>query len=243
MRLLRVASIALLNLAAVGSAFSQVQKQTQPLGMVAKAVKAQVGSADLSEGATVFSGDYLSTGDGGSLLVRFGTLSLELEPNSAAHVYRAPYGVVAELDRGTAVYSTPGNQQNLVIVASDVRVTPELTLSDLGSVSIDNPCNVTVHSQRGQANVSTGTESKLVEEGKAYRVTAENEVSYREYVSPDTNDYHSYHAHKPCAPVKMAKGKPPVAAGQSRFLLVTAVVAGAATGIAVWKAYESASRP
>ena len=130
-----------------------------------------------------------------------------------------------------------------MVVANDVRVTPVLSVADLGRVSINDPCNVTVYSQRGQVNVQSGSESHFVQEGKAYKVRAENEVSYRQYVSPEDNDYHNYHGHKPCGPVEMIKGHAPIAAGQSHFLLVTGVLAGTATGIGIWKALESPNRP
>ena len=213
------------------------------LGIVVKAQNAQIGNAPLNEGATVYTGDYLATSDGGTLLIRIGALSLELQSNSAVHIYAAPYGAIVELDRGTVVYNTPGTHENIVIVANDVRVTPDLTLPDLGRVSIDDPCNVTVFSQRGQATAQSGSESHTVEEGKAYRVRGENELSYRQYISPDASDYHNYHGHKPCAPADIIKGHAPVAAGQSHFLLVTGVVAGVATGFGIWKAYESPARP
>ncbi len=213
------------------------------LGLVVKAQDALVGNASVTDGATIYTGDYLSTTDSGTLLIRIGALSLELQSSSAVHIYSAPYGAIVELNRGTVVYTTPGTHENIVIVANDVRVTPDLTLPDLGRVSVDDPCNVTVFSQRGQAHVQSGSESHTVEEGKAYRVRGENEVSYRKYLSPDTNDYHDYHGHKPCAPVGMVKGHAPIAPGQSHFLLVTGIVAGTATGIGIWKAFESPARP
>jgi len=225
-----------------------VLAQTPPasnpaLGLVARSTSAHLGNAAAMEGATVYSGDYLSTEDAGSLLVRVGALSLELQPSSAAHIYRAPYGAVVELNHGTVIYTTPGGHENIVIVVSDVRVTPEISLADLGRVSMDDPCNITVYSQRGQVNVQVGSESRLVEEGKAYRVRAESAISYREYLSPDASDYHRYHDHSPCAPVEMVKGKPPIAGGQSRFMYVAA---GVATGLTAWgvaNAVESPSRP
>lgn len=233
----------LATLAFASPVLAQAPVQSQPLGIAAKAVDAKIGNATLTEGSTIFSGDYLSTGGNGSLLVRIGALSMELESGSGAHVYRAPYGAVIELDRGTVIYTTPGGQQNLVIVASDVRVTPVLSTADLGRVSINDPCNVTVYSQRGQANVKVGSESKLVEESKSYHVRAESELSYRQYVSPDNSDYHDYHAHKPCVPLQTVKGHAPLAPAQSHFLVGVAVVVGTATGIGVWKSMESASRP
>ena len=78
---------------------------------------------------------------------------------------------------------------------------------------------------------------------KNSRVRAENEISYRQWVSPDVENYHEYHNHKPCAPVEMIKGQAPVAAGESRFMLVTGIVAGGLTAWGVTEALESPSRP
>jgi hypothetical protein len=228
---------------AVHPAVAQTQAANPPLGLVAKAVKAHVGNAELTDGSTVYTGDYVSTEDGGDLLLRIGTASLELLAHSAAHIYVAPYGAVVELNHGSAAYTTPGGRTNIVIVASDVRATPDITMADFGRVSLDDPCNVTVSSQRGQVNVQTGSESRMVEEGKAYRVRAENSIEYRKYLSPDENNYHDYHEHKPCAALEMVKGKPPIAAGQSRFLLVALVGTGALTTWGVYKALESPDRP
>jgi len=223
---------------------ARAQSQNPALGVVVQASGGNIGNAGVTEGASVFTGDSLTTNENGTLTVRIGGLSLQLEGSSAAHVYTAPYGAVVELDRGAVRYTTPGTQQNLVIVASDVRVTPAIGMPDFGRVSIDDPCNLTVYSQRGTATAQVGSESHLVEEGKAYRVRALDEVDYRQYVSPDVSDYHNHHQHHECpALINMAKGKPPIAAGQSRFLLVTAALAGGATVFGVLKAYESPDRP
>lgn len=224
-------------------AHAQGEPQNPSLGLVAKSSNANIGSAAATEGSTVYSGDYLNTSDNGSLLVRIGGLSFELEASSAAHVYRTPYGAIAELNRGTIIYNTPGTRENLVIVASDVRVTPVLLMADIGRVTIDDPCNITVYSQHGQVNVQAGSESRLVEQGKAYRVRAVDEISYRKSLSPDDDDYHKYHDHRPCAPVEMVKGHSPIAAAHSRFALASAALIGGATSIGIWKALESPDRP
>jgi hypothetical protein len=224
-------------------ALAQTPPANPALGLVAKSVSGHIGDAASPEGATVYSGDYLYTEDAGSMLIRVGPLSLELQGSSAVHIYRAPYGAIVELNRGTVVYTTPGTRENIVIVASDVRVTPVLALADLGRVSMDNPCEITVYSQRGQVNVQVGSESHLIEEAKAYRVHAVSEISYREYVSPDANDYHHYHDHRPCAPVEMAKGKPPLFPAQNHFLYLTTGVTAIATVWAIHEALESPDRP
>jgi hypothetical protein len=246
MNAMRLVVLVFLLIAAAGMApwSTPAQSETAALGIVVSADGGSVGGSGVTEGATVYSGDYLSTNDNGTLLVRIGALSLQLEGSSAAHVYGAPYGAVVELNRGAVRYTTPGKQQNLIIVASDVRVTPALATPDFGRVSLDNPCNLTVYSQRGTANAQVGSESHFVEEGKAYRIRALNEVDYRQYVSPDVSDYHGHHQHHECpAPVDMVKGKPPIAGGQSRYLLVSAALIGGAAAVAVLKAYESPSRP
>lgn len=235
--------VGLIALAAASCLWAQAQAPNSALGLVAKSQLGHIGNTAVSEGSTVYSGDYLATDDNGSLLVRIGHLSLELQGSSSVHIYSAPYGAVVELNRGAVIYSTPGGNENIVIVANDVRVTPALTTPDFGRVSIEDACSVTVYSQHGQDDVQAGSESHTVEEGKAYRVRAENEISYRKYVSPDENDYHDFHTHKPCAPLEMVRGHAPIAPGQSRFMLVAAALIGGATGIGIWKAYESPNRP
>jgi len=159
------------------------------------------------------------------------------------HIYSAPYGAVVELNHGSVLYTTPGGQQNLVIVASDVRVTPTIANADSGRVTMDDPCDITVYSQNGEANVQVGSENRTVEQGKAYRVHAENELNYRKYLSPDADDYHHYHEHTPCAAAVIPPGHAPVAAASSHFLQVAAGAAGAGVGIAIWKIMESSDRP
>jgi hypothetical protein len=245
MKIVRAISFAFcfLGLCCFVPARAHAQAANPALGIVVKSSAAHIGNAATSDGATIYSGDFLSTDDNGAIQVRVGTLSLELQSNSAAHIYRAPYGAIVELNRGSAIYNTPGGHENIVIVASDVRATPVLSLSDFGRVTIDDPCRVTVYSQRGQVDVQAGSESKLVEQGKAYRVAAESSISYRDYLSPDADDYHNHHEHKPCAPVQTVKGHPPIAPGQSRFLYVAIGAVAIVGAITIPEAFESPNRP
>jgi len=136
------------------------------------------------------------------LLVRVGPLSLELQGSSAVHIYRAPYGAIVELNRGTVVYTTPAPRKILSSLLPTCGVTPVLALADLGRVSMDDPAISRSTASAAGSMWQVGSESHLIEEAKAYRVHAENEISYREYVSPDASDYHHYHEHRPCAPVR-----------------------------------------
>ena len=221
------------------------QAPSAPLGIVGAAVAARIGNSPATEGATIYSGDNISTDDNGTLLIRIGAaLSVELQNSSSAHIYRAPYGAVVELNSGSLVYSTPGSGQNVVIVASDIRATPNVGMPDVGRVSVDDPCNVSVQSQKGKVDVRSGRESREIEEGKTYKVHAENSISYRKYLSPDDNDYHRYHEHAPCvAAYQTVKGRPPIAPGHSAFIYVVGAGTAAITTVGVIKALESPSRP
>jgi hypothetical protein len=240
-RFLSLSSLALLSFGGVALG----QTPGTPLGIVGKAVSAHIGNTPVSEGATVYSGDHISTDDSGSLQVNIGKLTVELQANSSAHIYTAPYGAVVELNSGSILYSTPGGGSNVVIVASDVRVTPVLGMADFGRVAIEDKCNVQVQSEKGQADVRVGSEAKTVEQGKSYRVRAENSLSYRDYVSPEANNYHDYHQHSPCAALyqNTKGGHLPIAPGQDRFLYLAIGTAVVVTTIPIIKSFESPARP
>jgi hypothetical protein len=237
-------ALALLLAGAVASAKSS--DAIPSIAIVTHAQYAHVGNSGNSEltvGSTIFTSDFVSTEDGGSLGLRIGAATLDLLAGSAVHIYRAPYGAVVELLRGSVIYTIPGGKENIVIVASDIRATPEESMNDIGRVTMDDPCNITVASQRGQVNVDAGTEQHVIEEGKAYRVHALNSLEYRKYLSPDANNYHDYHEHRPCAAADIPNTKGPVMPGHSRFLLLAIGGAGAAVGLTVWKVYESPDKP
>lgn len=233
----------------IGSTSVEISAQTVPaentsLGMVTKTLSAHIGSSASSEGATIYSGDYLSTDADGVLQVRVGSLALELKGGSAAHIFRATYGVVVGLNKGTLVYNKPSGQPNVVIVASDVRISPVVSVAGAGSVSVQDPCNLLIQSQRGQIYVQVGSASQLVEQGKAFRVRPVSSVSERRSVSPDADDYHESHEHQPCAgPTQALKGTRPQYPSFSPFTAVAAGTTILITTIAVQEALESPSRP
>jgi hypothetical protein len=214
------------------------------LGVVTKSLSAHLGSSAGAEGATIFSGDYLSTDAGGVLQVRVGNLSVELQASSTAHIFQAPYGVIVALNRGTLAYNKPSGLPNVVIVTSDVRITPVVSLPGTGRVSAEDPCNLMIQSERGQANVQVGSASQLVEQGKAFRVRPISSVSERTSVSPDADNYHESHQHQPCqGPTQTLNNQRPKPASFSPFTAVAVGVGIAGTIIPLVGAFESPSRP
>ena len=221
-----------------------VPAENTPLGMVTKSMSATIGSSPSSEGATIYSGDYLSTDTDGALQVRVGNLTIDLKGSSSAHIFRATYGVVVALNRGTLAYNKPGGQPNVVIVASDVRITPVVSVASSGSVSVEDPCNLQIQSQRGQIYVQVGSQSQIVEQGKAFRVRPISSVSEHSPVSPDADNYHASHSHQACeGPTQTLKNGRPKPPSYSPF---TAVAVGGTilvTTIAIVKTFESPNRP
>jgi hypothetical protein len=108
-------------------------------------------------------------------------MSIELQSSSTRDIYRAPYGAVIELNHGSVIYARRQRKSR----NRRLRRARDASLPDLGRVTIDNPCEVSVYSQRRQASAKVGSESHWIEEGKAYRVRVENKISYRECLSPD----------------------------------------------------------
>jgi len=221
-----------------------VPAENTPLGMVTKSMSAHIGSSASSEGATIYSGDYLSTDPDGALQVRVGNLSIDLKGGSSAHIFRATYGVVMALNRGTLAYNKPSGQPNVVIVASDVRITPVVSVASSGSVSVSDPCNLLIQSQRGQIYVQVGSQSQMVEQGKAFRVRPISSVSENSSVSPDADNYEASHSHQACeGPTQTMKGARPKSPSYSPFTAVTTGGAILITIIAVHEALESPNRP
>lgn len=221
----------------------EARPPASPIGMIVNSSQAFLGKTAASSGASIFSGDSVATEANGSVLLRLGTLSLQLEPSSAVHIYSAPYGAVIELNFGSVVYRTEGGKENLALVASDIRVTPDPRLPDTGRVSIDNPCRIIVYSQHGQVNVRVGKVSRRIEEGTAFRVMAENSISYHEFRSPDDSDYHLSHDHESCTRARNANDRPPQGAGRDYFIPLALIPVAPIVVGSVLEALESPDRP
>ncbi len=172
--------------------------ETRQLGTVVKATTARVGNSTGTKGAAVYSGDSLSTDIGGVLIVRVGTLSVELQGDSAARIYGASYGAVVDLGRGSVVYQTAGDPQKVEIVASDARITPGGGTATAGRVALENGCYIRIQSRRGQVHVVDGTNSHVVESGRTYHLYPQHFVIASQSISPDSTNFHHAHLHRAC---------------------------------------------
>jgi hypothetical protein len=229
-------------------------QQATPAGVVAIATNATLGSTTVSEGATVFSGDVLKTGDGGRLQVQSGALQFVLGANSAARIFRADNRFLVELERGALAYTAKGGGEDLTLYALDVKFLPKTTLPAAGQITIVSRCNLTATSTHSSIEVTSGRETRTVEESKSFRILSAVGVDYRDSWKPVLSDYPEYprdaeyhhsHDHIACAAdlTQQAHKAPISALGAGHF---GEIVGGGVTiigVIGVIKAFESPDRP
>jgi hypothetical protein len=171
-----------------------------PLGVVLQANLAHVKDSAITEGATVYPGDELSTDVGGSLDLRIANSRFDLAANSRARFYAGEKGSVAELTNGTLTFRRDAGTDGIEVVASDVRIVPKGEGAVTGLVTIYSPCKIAVTSTAGEIEVRSGTETRIVAERETYAVIPEVSVSAAQtYISPDDPNYHQSHVHKACA--------------------------------------------
>ena len=224
-------------------------QQAAPAGVVTAATRATNGSGNISEGATVFSGDLLRTTDEGHLNVQSGTLQFALGPNSTVRIFRTLNRVIVEIERGTLAYTAKGASEDLTIYASDIRAIPKTNVPAAGRITIISRCDVNVSAVRSAIEVTSGGETKTIEETNSYRVLSEFGVDYHDSWQPVLADYpdfpkdaqyHHSHSHVACpAGVWQA----PIAAAHSHFGILVGGGTAVITGYALHEVFESPDRP
>lgn len=195
-------------------------------GTVVFANRAQVGTAPASVGATVFSGDRLSTDEIGSLQVRAGAARLALSSGSIVTLGQQEASPAATLTRGTATFSTANSKAFALLVASAV-IRPDTDKPAIGKVSVLGAKELTVQCVRGSLSIAVGDDVREIPEGMAYRVVL------------DPN------APPPQGPAGAGTssqiGGPPVRPAKSRFMWYLIAASAAVTIWVVHEVYESAT--
>jgi hypothetical protein len=189
--------------------------QTAPLGVVTLSSGGHLNNTAASVGTTIYESDRLSTETTGALTLRSGPVQLTLAGDSAVLMNHDGAGLTATLQRGSVAFRVESGGA-LRLSAVDVHVRPQSTALTAGQVTLET-CAVLVTSRVQSLEVTAGKETKIVEEGKSYRVLLEGACSSR-----------------------ASRPHPPVVPG--RFLAVPIAV-GVITIIAVQEALESPDRP
>jgi hypothetical protein len=189
--------------------------QTSPIGAVTQSSGGHLNNTTASVGTTIYAGDRLSTEAAGTLTLRSGLVQLTLADDSVVFMNQDNASLSAMLQRGSVTFRVESGG-SLRINAVDVHVRPQSTALTAGQVTLEN-CAVVVTSRVQSLEVTAGKETKIVEEGKSYRVSIPGTCGNRSNL-------------------------PPVAAAQGRFLAIPVVI-GVISVIGAQEALESPDRP
>jgi hypothetical protein len=201
--------------------------QDTPLGVVLQANLAHVRQSALTEGASIFAGEEISTDVSGSADIRIANSRYGLAANSQGRFYpaHATKGSAAELTNGTLTFRRD-NADTIEVVASDVRILPQGDAPATGQVTIFSPCKISVTALTGELLVTAGAETHIVAEKESYEVLPQQSViAAASFISPDDPAYHQSHTHKTCTTPRQSKG-------MSQFAKI-GIVAGAGAAAAV----------
>jgi hypothetical protein len=193
-----------------------VPGQTAPAGVVLQSASARLNTTEASVGTTIFDGDRMETQEKGALSLRSGPVQLTLSESSTVWMNHENSVLIPTLQRGKVTFRAETGTA-VEIRADDVRVRPHSPVLTVGEVTLQD-CDILVTARTQSLEVTAGKETKILEEGKTYRVVRKGA----------------------CGAVQ---NRTPLAVGQSRFFVVPVAVA---SGILIWsvqKGLESPDRP
>ncbi len=197
------------------------------LGTVVFANRARVGEANTSVGATVFSGDRLSTDQVGTVQIRAGAARFLLASSSRATLAQEEGNPSATLIAGTATFSTANSKAFALHVAS-ATIRPNTDQPTIGKVTVLTAKELVVKSVRGSLQIAVDDDVREIPEGAAYRVVL---------------DPNAAEPQGPRGAGTKGMGGPPIKGAKSRFIWYAIAITG---GVTVWVAHEaleSADKP
>ena len=197
------------------------------LGTVVYADRAHVGAAPTSVGATVFSGDRLSTEQSGSVQVRAGAARLLLSGASIATLSQEDANPAATLTLGSATFSTANSNAFALHVATAV-IRPNTNHPTIGQVTVLNPKELIVKSTRGSLSIAVEDDVREIPEGSAYRIV----------LDPNAADPQG-----PRGAGTKGYGGSPIKAAKSRFIWFAIAATAVVTVFAFQEVFESPARP
>jgi hypothetical protein len=198
------------------------------LGTIVYANRAHVGAAPASVGATVFSGDRLSTEQPGSVQVRVGAARLFLSSASGATFSQDDASPAATLTVGSATFST-ANSKAFTLRAASAVIRPNVDEPTIGQVTLLNSKELVVKCTRGSLTFAVEDDVRVIPEGAAYRVV---------FDTANVAD-----AQGPRGAGTKGIGGSPIRAARSKFIWYAIGITAVLTVIAVHEALESPDRP
>src|SRR5580693_6423336 len=142
--------------------------QAVPAGVVLQSASARLNTTDAAIGTTIFDGDRMETQEKGALGLRSGQVQLTLSEQSTVWMNHENLLLTPTLQRGTVTFRADAGTE-VEIKADDGRVRLHSPLLTVGEVTLQD-CDVLVTARTQSLEVTAGKETKVLEEGKTYRV-------------------------------------------------------------------------
>ncbi|MGB8475570.1 MAG: hypothetical protein WCE61_15920 [Candidatus Acidiferrum sp.] len=187
--------------------------------------------ASAAVGTTVFPGDTLSTADAGSVQVRAGAARFQLSQSSIATISAEGGTTQATLRHGSATFST-ANANAFALNAWTAVIRPKSDEPTIGEVTVLGEKQLLVKCMRGALRITVGGDSRVIPEGKAYRIVLDPPAKEEAQSQPPMQ-----------GAGRRGSGRPPISAGTSKFVWYAAGAVGIVTFLAVHEALESPDRP
>jgi len=139
------------------------------LGVVTQASGANLASASVSAGSSVFDGDSFTTSPDGLLRIRAGAAQLYLAGQSAVKLNSAPGGTLAQLTGGTLVFSSAkAAAMDIEFAQAHIRAAGDQPT--VAQVSVLNSRMIEIRASRGSLLFSYKDETATIIEGKNARI-------------------------------------------------------------------------
>ena len=168
---------------------------TAPLGMVLQAQGALLDKALAVDGATIYPGDRLETATDGAARLRIGAGQVYLLGSSAATLSGTSAGLIAELSRGTAGFSSAAGE-NIEVRAAQAVIRPKGSQPTHARVTVVSPTELVVTTYRGATELQAGDETYTLAEDTSYRVQISDDQDKDQSTVPvivGTKSIHSTH--------------------------------------------------
>jgi hypothetical protein len=146
----------------------------KPLGMVVQAQDAQIGTAAVAIGTTVYPGDTVETQMSGTLRLKVGGSQVYLLASSAATLSQRSDMVHALVKTGTVGFSSNGTDQVGLEIPEGI-VSAANGQPAYGQVTMVGPREVVISAFRGTLVLDNDGELHTIAAGKSYRVTMDLE--------------------------------------------------------------------
>ena len=214
----RLKVLALIMMAASLAAMPAMAATSAPMGIVTSAQRAVVGHVSAIDGTSIYDGDVLRTEATGALRLQFGGSQMVLTGDTVVSLNKTETGVTATLVSGSVRFaSVPGSLLEVRTLKSVV-INAKGGQPAVGELSVTGPASFQIGSSKGSLDVSVNGVDHTVEASTAYNVSLDGGNGGSDNRSPR-------------------------AAGASGGIWFAVAAIAAGTGVALWLAFRSPSKP